>query len=289
MHAAVLNPSRRLSLEHFARAGFAARGAVYILVGALALLAAIGSGMGDVGGGKSALKSLVTQPFGAILLGAVGLGLVFFAAWRIVSALVDADDHGSSAKGLFTRVLHALSGLVNGALALTAFHLALGTGAVGGDDDSAKDWTAWLLTQPFGRWLVGAVGLAILGGGAYHVWKGWKGDVMKRLHAPPARRDLARMLGRLGYAARGVTFGMIGAFLIVAAIRVDSREAKGLGGALEALEEQPYGWALLAIVAAGLAAFGAFCVVQALWRRIDAPDIDDARRAVDDLTAKVRS
>jgi hypothetical protein len=288
MHAAVLTQSRRLRLEHFARMGFAARGAVYILVGVLALLAAIGSGLGDVGGGKSALRSLLSQPFGAIMLGAVGLGLVFFSAWRIVSAIADADAHGTSAKGLGTRALHVLSGLVNGALAVTAFYLALGLGGGGGDDQSAKDWTAWLLTQPFGRWLVGAVGLAIICGGGYQIWKGWKGDVLKRLHAPAARRDLARFLGRLGYAARGVTFLVIGGFLIVAAIRSDSSQAKGLGGALQALEEQPYGWALLAIVAAGLAAFGAFGVAQALWRRIDAPDLDDARQAVGDLAAKVR-
>ncbi len=281
--------STRPRFEHFARAGFAARGAVYVLVGALALLASIGSGLGDVGGGKSALRTLLGQPFGALLLGAVGLGLVFFAAWRLVSALTDADDHGTSAKGLSVRVLHVLSGVVNGALAVTALHLALGFGASGGDDDAARDWTAWLLSQPFGQWLVGAIGLGIVAGGAFHLWKGFRGDVLKRLSVPAARRSIALAVGRAGYAARGVVFGVIGVFLVTAAIRADSSEAKGLGGALQALEEQPYGWALLALVAAGLAAFGAFGVVQALWRRIDAPDLDDARRAMDDIARKART
>lgn len=280
---------RDLRLEHLARLGFAARGAVYVLVGALALLAAIGSGTGDVGGGNSAMRSLLSQPFGAIMLGVVGLGLIFFAAWRIAGGLVDADREGTSAKGLGARALHVLSGILNGALAVTAIDLALGFGSGGGDDDAAQDWTAWLLSQPLGRWLVGAVGLAIVGGGLFHLWKAFKGDVLKRLAVPAARRDLALWLGRSGYAARGVVFAVIGVLLVVAAIRSDSSEAKGLGGALEALEEQPYGWALLAAVAAGLAAFGAFGFVQAAWRRIETPDLDDAKQAVGDLARKART
>ena len=276
-----------LSLEHFARAGLAARGAVYCLVGALALMAAIGAG-GDVGGNESALRSLVAKPFGAAMLGAVGLGLVFFAAWRIVSAAVDADRHGRSAKGIGVRAIHLVSGLFNGALAVTAFGLALGLAGSGGPEDAAaKDWTAWLLTQPFGRWLVAAVGLAIVGGGLFHLWKSWKGDMLKRLSVPSAKHDLALALGRAGYAARGVVFAVIGGFLIVAAIRSDSDQAKGLGGALEALEEQPYGWALLALVAAGLAAFGAFGFVQARWRRIDTPDLADASAAISDAARTI--
>lgn len=282
-----MTPRRTLRLEHFARAGFAARGAVYCLVGLLALVAAIGAG-GDVGGNESALRSLVSKPFGAAILGLVGLGFVFFAAWRIVSAVVDADRHGGTAKGLGVRAIHLVSGLFNGALAATAFGLALGLAGSGGREDGAmKDWTAWLLSQPFGRWLVAAVGLGVVGGSVFHLWKSWNGDMLKRMSIPPASRDLALALGRAGYAARGAVFGVIGGFLIVAAVRSDSSEAKGLGGALEALEDQPYGWALLALVSAGLAAFGAFGFVQARWRRIDAPALADAKAAFSDAARKV--
>jgi hypothetical protein len=87
-------------------------------------------------------------------------------------------------------------------------------------------------------------------------------------------------LGRLGFAARGVIFVVIGGFLVLAALRSSSSQVRGLGGALEALEAQPYGWALLAVTAAGLIAFGLFGLVQARYRRIDAPDLDDAKAAV---------
>lgn len=274
-----------VSLEHFARGGLAARGLVYVMVGGLAVLAAIGSG-GGVGGGGSALRWLLNQPLGAAPLALIGFGLVCFSAWRIASAALDPDRHGTSPKGLGTRTVHALSGVVNGGLALTAFGLAIGAGSGGGDDAAARDWTAWLLSQPFGRWLTGLVGLGVIGAGAFHLWKAWRGDMLKRLSVPSDKRGVALALGRLGYAARGVVFGVIGAFLIAAAIRADSSEAKGLGGALDALREQPFGWVLLGVVATGLAAFGAFGLVQARWRRIDAPDLSDARSAIDALARK---
>lgn len=274
-----------VGLEHFARGGLAARGLVYVMVGGLAVLAAIGSG-GGVGGGGSALRWLLNQPLGAAPLALIGFGLVCFSAWRIVSAALDPDRHGTSPKGLGTRAVHALSGVVNGGLALTAFGLAIGAGSGGGDDAAARDWTAWLLSQPFGRWLVALVGLGVIGAGAYHLWKAWRGDMLKRLSVPADKRSVALALGRLGYAARGVVFGVIGAFLVAAAIRADSSEAKGLGGALDALREQPFGWMLLALVAAGLAAFGAFGLAQARWRRIDAPDLSDAKSAIDALARK---
>jgi hypothetical protein len=274
-----------IGLEHLARAGLAARGAVYLMVGGLAVLAAVGSG-GGVGGGGSALRSLLGHPLGALPLAAIGLGLVAFSAWRLTNAAFDGDRHGTSAKGLGTRAIHVLSGTVNAGLAITAFSLAFGIGSGGGGDDAAQDWTAWLLTQPFGRWLVAIVGVGIVGSGLFHFWKAWRGDMLKRLSVPAERRHLALTLGRVGYAARGVTFSIIGGFLLIAALHSDSSEAKGLGGALEALREQPVGWVLLGLVAAGLAAFGAFGFAQARWRRIEGPDLSDARQMIDALARR---
>jgi H+/Cl- antiporter ClcA len=97
---------------------------------------------------------------------------------------------------------------------------------------------------------------------------------------PSDKRDWIISLGRMGFAARGVVFVLIGGFLILAAIRSSSSEVHGLGGALQALQQQPYGWVLLALTAIGLFAFGIFGLVQARYRHIDAPGIDDAKAAV---------
>jgi H+/Cl- antiporter ClcA len=104
--------------------------------------------------------------------------------------------------------------------------------------------------------------------------------VAERLSLPADKRHWIVSLGRMGFAARGVVFLLIGGFLGLAALHASSSEVHGLGGALQALQRQPYGWVLLALTALGLFAFGLFGLVQARYRHIDAPDLDDAKAAV---------
>lgn len=270
----------RNPVETLARFGYGARGVVYGLVGVLALLAAIGSG-GQTGGSRSALQTLVSQPFGKVWLVLIAIGLFGFCAWRILEALTDADRRGSDMKGLGIRSAHLISGIIYAGLALFALNLALGRGqGGGGEDQAAQDWTAWLMSQPFGQWLVGLVGLVIAGTGLAFIAKAWRGRVADRLSLPSDKRDWFVSIGRMGFAARGVVFLMIGGFLGLAAWHASSSRVRGLGGALEALQQQPYGWVLLALMAIGLFAFGLFGLIQARYRHIDAPDLDDAKAAV---------
>jgi hypothetical protein len=270
----------RNPVETLARFGYGARGVVYGLVGALALLAAIGSG-GQTGGSRSALQTLVSQPFGKVWLVLIAVGLFGFCAWRILEALTDADNRGSDLKGWAIRGAHLVSGIVYAGLALSTLNLALGRDSGGGGEDSAaQDWTAWLMSQPFGQWLVALVGLIIAGTGLAFILKAWRGRVADRLSLPSDKRDWIVTLGRMGFAARGVVFLMIGGFLGLAAWHASSSQVQGLGGALEALQRQPYGWVLLALTALGLFAFGLFGLIQARYRHIDAPDLDDAKAAV---------
>ncbi len=273
-------PLQRSTPEIAARLGFGARGLVYCLVGGLALLAAFGAG-GQTGGSRTALRSLMDQPFGWILLGLIAVGLLFFAAWQALAAVPDADRRGTSPKGLAIRAGQALGAAIHAGLAISALGLAFGFGSGGGpEDQAARDWTAWLMAKPFGQGLVGLVGLGIAGTGLVWLWKAWRGTVLDRLALPADARRWALPMGRLGFAARGVVFVVIGGFVIGAAIHSNSREVQGLGGALEALQRQPYGWALLAATAAGLFAFGVFGLVQARYRRIEVPDAGDAGDAV---------
>ncbi|MBM0207579.1 DUF1206 domain-containing protein [Micromonospora sp. STR1s_5] len=215
-----------------ARLGYGARGLVYVLVGIFALLAAIGMG-GQTGGSRSALGHLLDQPFGAVLVGILALGLLCFAAWRLVEAATDADGRGSEPKGSLIRGAHALSGAIYAGLALTAAGMALGRSSGGGNEDkAARDWTAWLFTQPLGRWLVGGIALAIVGTGLAFAWKAYRGRVLDRLDVPAEHRDWTALVGRAGYGARGLVFVLVGAFLAGAAWHSRSAEVKGIGGAL---------------------------------------------------------
>ena len=273
-------------LEAMARLGFGARGAVYCLVGALALMAALGSG-GQTTGSRGALESLIDEPFGRLLLGAISVGLAGFAIWRVIESLSDADGHGTSWKGLALRAGHLISGLIYAGLAFFALSLAMGWGTgSGSEDQSARDWTAWLMQQPFGRWIVGVIGVAIAGAGAAFIWKGWKGDVAELLELTSERRRWAVPLGR-GAMLRGVVFVIIGAFVVIAAVQAQSSEVRGLGGALQTLQQQSFGWILLAVTAIGLVAFGVFGFVRALYRRIRAPDFGAVAPGVAGITRRV--
>ena len=265
-------PGGRNTIERIARLGYGARGVVYLVVGGLALLAAFGHG-GRAGDSKDALRAVMAGPFGAAVVGLIALGLLGFALWRLVEGVTDADRRGTSAKGLAVRGAHLISAALYLGLAVSAASLSLGLGMSGGD--GVHDGTAWLLGKPFGRWLVALVGLAVVGGGFGFLGKAWRGDVTDRLALDAqARARWAGPIGRFGYAARGLAFLIIGAFLVAAAWHQRSSDAKGLTEAFALLRAQPYGWVLLGLAAAGHAAFGAFGLIQARYRHIEAPDID---------------
>lgn len=256
-------------IERLARFGYAAYGLVYVLVGVLSFRAALGDG--GTSGQEGALRSILFAPFGRVLLGLVALGLLVYALWRLFQGVLDPDGEGSDAKGIVKRFDHGINGLFHGALAFSAGQLALGSGG-GGGGGSPDDWTAQLMAQPLGRWLALAVGAIAVCAGLYQFYAAYKTKFMEHMkpgEMGPRERTWATRAGRLGYAARGVVFGVIGVFLVQAAMQFDPQQARGLGGALSTVARQPFGPYLLGGVALGLISYGAFMFVVARYRRID--------------------
>lgn len=257
-------------LQRGARLGYAASGVVYLTLGVLAL-----QGAGPRGSGtdsRGAIATLAEQPFGRALVLVVGVGLLGYAAWRLVEASTGAEGEGSDAKGMAVRAGHAGSGLLYGALGVWALRLIAGRRSAGaGDGARATDWTARLMALPAGRALVAGVGLAVVAYGLYQLYKAAAKDVRKRLALGGVSADAERWIvgtGRAGIGARGVVFAIVGGFLLKAAARRDPGEAGGLGQALAAVERAPYGATLLTLVALGLMAYGVYQLVNARWRRV---------------------
>ncbi len=257
---------------HFvAHAGYAARGVIYLIVGGMAALTAFGRG-GATTDSRGALGELLGAPFGKTLLAMVAAGLLCYAAWRALQAIMDADGHGTDAKGLVIRGGLAVSAITHVLLAFFAgsllFGWGLGASSSGSEDGSSQEWTAWLLSQPFGPWLVAGVGMVLAGVGVAHFFKAWKAGFEKYFIMSERERAVISPISRFGLAARGVVFLIIGGFFIVAGLQHDSSEARGLSGALQALQQQPFGNLLLAIVAFGLLAFAAYSLIEAVYRKI---------------------
>lgn len=255
-------------VERLARFGIASKGIVYAIVGVLAAQAAFGAG-GKTTDTKGALATIVTQPFGKFLLTLVAIGLLGYVLWRFIQAFLDPERKGTNAKGLFQRLGYFISGAIYAGLALTATRLILGSG--GGGGNSTSDWTARLLAQPFGQWLVGTLGAIVIGMGFHQFYKAYSAKFRQDLkwqEMSDAERTWATRAGRFGHAARGVVFSIIGFFLIQAARQSDPNQARGLGGALAALAQQPYGPWILAVVAIGLVAYGIYLLVEARYRRV---------------------
>jgi hypothetical protein len=257
-------------VETMARCGYATKGVVYVIVGVLAVMTAIGAG-GATKDSSGALATIAQQPFGRILVGLTALGLFGYVIWRFVQAVLDPERKGTDVKAIFARIGFAISGIVYASLAFLAGRMALSGGGGGGGDSSKQALTAKLMSQPFGIWLVGIVGAVVIGVGLYHFYRAYKAKFMADYQSgamSATERQWAKRIGRFGLSARGVTFAIIGFFFISAALRADPSQAKGLSGALDTLARQPYGPWLLGLVALGLVAYGVYCFSQARYRRI---------------------
>jgi hypothetical protein len=250
------------------RAGYAANGLVYIIVGFLAAQAAVGAG-GETTDTGGALGHILEAPFGRVAVASVGIGLAGYALWRLLQALLDTEDMGESVTGVIQRIGLAFAGVSYAGLAMSALGMALGRRGQPDQEQATQDRTAWLMSQPFGPWLVGAAGLIGSGVGVAQFVQAYRATFAQKLRQDEMsdkERRFVSAAGRLGYVARGVAFGLIGTFLIVASVQARPDQARGLGGALASLAAQPFGPLLLGIVAIGLMAYGLHMLIAARYR-----------------------
>ena len=258
-------------MERLARFGYATKGAVYMVIGVMATLAAIGMG-GETTDTRGALRKIEEQHFGKFALGTVAFGLIGYVIWRWLQAIVDTEGKGTRLKGISIRIGYAMSGLVYAGLAFSAAKILIDVGDTDtSSSEKAQDWTARLMSVPYGPWLVWLAGACVIGFGLYQIYKGIKAKFLKRLKLGQmnmAKKTWAKLSGRVGYIARGIVFCILGVFLVQAARHYNPQEAQGLDGALDALARQAHGRWILAAVAAGLFIYGLYMLVEARYRVI---------------------
>jgi hypothetical protein len=254
------------AFEWFSRAGFVARALVYGIIGILALKLAFGYG-GKLTNQQGALHTVAQQPFGKLLLTLVAIGLGGYSLWRLVRAGVGHGPEGSDTG--FDRIAALASGIAYGAMCALAIEILLGAG--GGSAGNAKKTTAGVFGWPAGTWIVGIAGGVMIGVALYQGYRGITKkflDESKVEEMGPRLKEWIGRLGLIGHLARMVVFGLVGIFLIKAAIDYKPNKAVGLDGALAKIVHHSYGPFLLGIVAAGLIAFALYSLSDARYRRI---------------------
>jgi hypothetical protein len=267
--AAGQNPTHSTAFEVLTRIGFIARGAIYIIIGWLAIEVATHTTSGAPTNQKGALETIDKQPLGHWLLIVVAIGLGAYAIWRFVQAYVGHGPEGGGDASTFGRISAAASGCAYAAMCALAVSILLGTSSQSSSNPHKS--AAGVLGWPGGQWIVGIAGLIFIG---VALFQGYKGVTLKFLE-----EDKTEQMGRLterwitimgvvGHLARMVAFGLIGIFIVKAAVDYSPQSAVGLDGALERLARQSYGTFLLAVVAAGLIAFGVYSIAEARYRRI---------------------
>lgn len=252
--------------EVLARAGFVSRGVVYGVIGILAIKLAIGAG-GKTTDQSGALRTIAHQPFGEVLLVLVAIGLAGYSLWRLLHALLGHGPERSDS-GL-DRVAALGSGIAYGAICVVAIEILLGSSS--GTSGHASKATAGVLGWPGGTWLVAVAGALFVGIALYLGYRGLTQDFVedaKTEKMSDVTRKWYKLLATCGHLARAIVFGLVGAFMIKAAVEFNPSKAVGLDGALAKLAQQSYGSALLGIVAAGLIAFALYSLADARFRRI---------------------
>jgi hypothetical protein len=259
------------------RIGYAARGIVFLIIGGFALLAAAGLGTHPEGA-RDALEFVFLKPLGGYFLWSLAAGLLCFAGWRFLQSVLDADSHGGSLYGLMRRGSLAGSSLFYVALALATARITFEVRGKS-EDQSARDWTAWVMAQPLGRTAIALIAAGFIAVAFGLGVKAFRVPYRDRLDITKTTRNVATALGSFGILTRGLVFLMLGCYLGVADYDSDSDIALSLAGVLRAMQSLSYGGIFLGIAALGLLAFGFFEVFEATARETISPLARPQRRS----------
>lgn len=247
-----------------ARVGYVVLGIVHIVIGAVAISSATGSGGGEADQG-GAMEQIRQAPLGLLLLWVIAIGLLALAVWQIVEAFLERDP--DTKKKWAHRAKYIGTAIAYIAIGVTAFVYAIG--GQSDSSESSQSLSAQLLATPGGVILLVAVGLGTAAVGVAFAINGFTKAFEKKLDLPAgkARKGIVTF-GVVGYVAKGIAVAVTGILFIVAAVTHDAEKAGGMDAALKSLAELPFGVFILWLVGAGLIIYGLFCVARARYAKM---------------------
>jgi hypothetical protein len=249
--------------EGAGRAGLVARGVIYVIVAVLAARIAFQPATEDRADQRGALAEVAQHTFGTVLLVLLAVGFACYALWRGVRAVTGEESHDDPDP--HQRVADVGRTVLHLSLLVTTITVLRDDDGSQSGGNSQQEWTARLMAEGWGRWLVGAIGVAVLAGGLWLIRRGFSEKFRKHLER---LRGWVVTLGKVGHVGRGVAFAFIGAFVVRAAVRFDADEPIGLDAALRDLAGSGWGKVVALAVAVGLGAFGLFSIAESRDRRV---------------------
>jgi hypothetical protein len=257
-------------IKKLARFGFVAKGVIYVLLGIMAVMAAIGQGSTQQANRNGVAQLIFEQPFGRILAILLVIGVIGYVIWRFVEAIMDPQGAGSDKKGMVKRIGYFISGLIYTGFAISIIKQLSGSGS--GGSDSRQTWTAKLLEMDAGPFIVILIGLIVIGSGIAQFIKAYNAKFKKHLRLEGMQAETRKWItriGRIGFTARGIVWLIVGYFIIRAGSQSDASEVKGSQGAFGFLEQMSNGEWILLVVAIGVIAYGVFQFVKARYYEIN--------------------
>jgi MFS family permease len=256
-------------MEKVARFGLVAQGISFALVAVLAIELALGKG-GKATDREGALQTIAHNGIGRVIVFVLGLGFGAYALWRLAQAFLGHDVEEQGGRQKWGKRLSSLGKAgIYGALCWFAFSILFGKH--GGGSNKEQEATKGILGWPAGRWIVYGIAVVIAGVALWNFYRAVSGkykDSLKTGQMSATELKWTTRIAFVGLTSRAVVFGLISWFFFKAAADYDAKKARGLDGALRKLATAPYGTALLSIVAAGLFAYGLFCLIQARYREV---------------------
>ena len=258
-------------IKKLAQFGFYTKGFLFIVIGILAIMVAIGEKGGQISDASGALSRIAQATYGKVFLIIFIAGAFGHGAWNVLRGVADVDNVGNDLQGIGKRIIAVIVGLFYFFLAWTAWSIVFTANVAVENGTMQKTFTAILLALPFGAILVAAIGLAVIGAGINECYRGLTGKVQEHFRQYKLEgnsRNIISVLGFLSFLARALIFGLIGWFFIATAIEANPNEAIGIDGALRTLAASYYGKILLFLTSAGLICFGVLSLYEAKYRRL---------------------
>lgn len=258
-------------VKKLAEFGFYTKGFLFIVIGVLAILVAVGDRSGKLADPTGALTYVAQFTYGKVLLIIFIVGAVGHGAWNILRGVADVDNAGNKWQGIVKRSIAGGVGLFYFFLAWTAWSIIIAVHAEVQNGTVQKTLTAIILALPLGAALIFLIGLIVIGAGVSECYRGITGKFQEDFRLRElqgGKQKIVTILGALSFTARAVIFGLMGYFFIRAAIDSNPNEAMGIDGALRVLATSYYGKMLLFIAATGVICHGILSLYEARYRRI---------------------